>query len=263
MTELDRTGGEARTVILTGAGGAIGRVALRLLSARTDVVVLAVDRSSEALAAAVDELPPGGTEVASLAADVSSSEDLQRAVATVEERWGGLDAVWNLAAIGGQENLITDMPDEVFDEMLRVNAGSTWRSMKYCLPALLRRGGGSIVNTGSHWAVRGGPRGSAYTASKHAIVGMTKSVALEFARDGIRANVLSPGPVDAGMIREYFIGQAPSDPARARREYIEKLPNRRMADPEEIAAAGIWVLLDAPAHYTGQVLSVDGALTAG
>jgi NAD(P)-dependent dehydrogenase (short-subunit alcohol dehydrogenase family) len=251
-----------RCVIVTGAGGGIGGAAVRQIAARGGVNVTAVDRSAEGLERLVAKLGDASA-VVPVSADVSSSADVQRLIEHTIGRWGRLDGIYNVAGIPGRPVDIVDLSDDEYDEVMAVNARSVWLGMKYALPHLVKSGAGAIVNTGSYYAVRGGAAFVAYAGSKHAVVGMTKSVALAYAKHSVRANVVLPGPTDTRMIEQAFDGLSPQDRDEGERALLATLPTSRLSTPDEVASAGVWALLDAPMHFSGQVLPVDGALSAG
>jgi NAD(P)-dependent dehydrogenase (short-subunit alcohol dehydrogenase family) len=254
---------DPRNVIITGAGGGMGSNAVRQVVMRGDVNVIGVDVNAKGLSALLDSLSGDERErLHVIEADVSDPAAVEAFVAEAIKRWNGLDGLFNAAGIAKGETLL-EMPVESFDRTMNVNARSVWLTMKFVVPAMLKRGSGRIVNTGSHLAIRGGAAFSHYAASKHAVVGMTKSVALEHAADGIVANVVCPGGMDTQMIWEAFKVANPENPERARDEMVAALPQKRLARPDELAATGVWLLLDSPWHLSGQVINVDGAYQAG
>jgi NAD(P)-dependent dehydrogenase (short-subunit alcohol dehydrogenase family) len=250
-----------RSVVVTGAGGGIGGAAVRLLLERDDVCVTAVDRNEESLRGLQIEV--GGRDgFTAVAADVSDAHDVQRVISDAAQRWGGIDGLFNVAGITHRPVDILELTDEEYDNVMAVNARSVWLGMKYALPYLLASDNAAIVNTGSTYAIRGDGAFVAYAASKHAVVGMTKAVALGYAKRGIRVNALLPGATDTDMIRTAFDGLAPDDRAEGERKFLEMTPSGRLGHPDEVASVGLWALLDAPAYFSGQVLPVDGAVTA-
>lgn len=250
-------------VIVTGASGGMGSAAVHQLLAR-GANVLAVDRDAKGL----ERLTHGGYEkgVAELdtaVADVGSASDVEGFVDRAVGRWGALDGIFNIAGIGTVEfKPLADVSNETYDEVMRVNARSVWLCMKYVLPHLVSRGGGSIVNTGSHLAWHAAPTFSAYTASKHAVIGMTKAVALEYGKYNIRANVVCPSAMDTAMGQEAAEGISPEDPQIGWKVLIDQSANGRVGRAEEAAAVGVWLLLDAPHHVSGILVPVDGAQSA-
>jgi NAD(P)-dependent dehydrogenase (short-subunit alcohol dehydrogenase family) len=260
MSSDDR-GVQPKTVIVTGAAGVMGSAAVGLLAARR-VNTLCVDRDPGGLDRVTKAFAHLGADLHAVNADVSSASDVQRSVSLAVERWGGLDGIFNIAAILGTPRPFLDTTLETYDEIMNINARGVWLGMKYALPALLARGGGSIVNVGSYAAIRGTPNIAAYAASKHAVVGMTKTVAVEYATQNIRANVLCPGSMDTPMMRQMFPVHGRGDAAEGERLSLAKIPQRRLARPDELASTGVWLLLDAPEHLSGQVIMVDGARSA-
>ncbi len=250
------------TVIVTGASGGMGSAAVRQLVER-GANVLAVDRDEKGLERVAEECEKGDGELGTAVADVGTTRDVEAFVAGAVERWGGLDGIFNIAGIGtGEFKPLADVSNETYDEVMRVNARSVWLGMKYALPHLVARGGGAIVNTGSHLAWHAAPTFSAYCASKHAVIGMTKAVALEYGPYNIRANVVCPSAMDTAMGQEAAEGIAPEDPQLGWKILIDQSANGRVGHAEESAAVGVWLLLDAPQHISGIIVPVDGAQSA-
>ena len=247
---------DGKAFIVTGAGGGMGSAAVRQLAER-GANVLAVDWKADGL----EPLRELGIETAT--ADVASTEDTQRFVAQAVDRFGGMDGIFAIAGIGTTEyKPLADVSTETYDEVMRVNARSAWLGMKYTLPHLVVRGGGAIVTTGSHLAWHAAPTFSAYCASKHAVIGMTKAVALEYGMQKVRANIVCPSAMSTAMGQEAAEGIDPDDPSHGWQIMIDQAANGRVARPEEAAAVGVWLLLDAPEHVSGMVFPVDGAQSA-
>jgi NAD(P)-dependent dehydrogenase (short-subunit alcohol dehydrogenase family) len=247
-----------RAAIVTGGGGAIGRhTAVELASRGIAVLVAEIDAAlADGTVEAVRAV--GGTALAA-ELDVSDDAAVAGAVALCEERFGGLDAYFNNAATGGAIAPITDYPLDDFDRVLAVNVRGVMLGMRHAIPAMRRRGGGSIVNVSSQAGLRGVPNLSAYSASKHAVIGLTRGASLEVAGDGIRVNAVAPGPTDTAMMRriEDEVRQQGGDPA----VFVDTIPVGRYGRPEEIAALVVWLLADAPPFLTGAVLPIDGGMT--
>jgi NAD(P)-dependent dehydrogenase (short-subunit alcohol dehydrogenase family) len=251
-----------RSYIVTGAGGGMGSAAVRQLAAR-GVNVLAVDWKAEGLERLAGDLGGSAAELVTATADVGSAEDVQRYTEQAVAQFGGLDGVFNIAGVGtGEFKPLAEVSNETYDEVMRINARSAWLGMKYALPHLVARGGGTIVNTGSHLAWHAAPTFSAYCASKHAVIGMTKAVALEYGMQNVRANIVCPSAMDTAMGQEAAEGIDPDDPSVGWQVMIDQSANGRVARPEETAAVGVWLLLDAPEHVSGIVFPVDGAQAA-
>lgn len=250
-----------KNVVITGAAGGMGSAVLELLAAR-DVNAVCVDLDEERVVRTIDALGGTSGEMVPVGADVSDPEAVERYIGLAVERWGGLDGLFNIAAVEGELLPILDASIEDYDRVMRINARSVFLGMKFALPHLIARGGGAIVSTGSHLAVRGEKACGSYGASKHAIVGLTRTLALEVAAQNVRVNVVCPGSMDTRMIRELY-PRISDDPAEAEATLIAAIPQGRFARPSELASTGLWLLLDAPAHLTGQVISVDGGRAAG
>jgi NAD(P)-dependent dehydrogenase (short-subunit alcohol dehydrogenase family) len=246
-----------RAFIVTGAARGMGAAAVELLLSRGASVV-AVDVDDRQL----DDRKSGwlalGGELELAKADVSSASDVERTVGQAVTRFGGLAGIFNIAAILGDFADTADSSEENYDRVMAVNAKSVYLVMKYAIPALLAGGGGTIVNTGSHLAWHGGSKLGAYTAAKHAIVGLTRSVAIEYGRRNIRANVVCPASMATQMGLDTEAGYNPDDPAAARQAFEAASPNGRIGRPEEPAAVGVWLLTDAPEHVNGMIFPVDG-----
>ncbi len=252
----------AKNIIVTGAGGGMGSAAVRLLAAR-GANVLAVDWNPDGFKRLHGDLEGTSADVHTAVADAASADDVQTFVSQAVGRWGGLDGIFNIAGIGTREyKPLAEVSNDTYDEVMRANARSAWLGMKYTLPHLVARGGGAIVNTGSHLAWHAAPTFAAYCASKHAVIGMTKAVALEYGASNVRANIVCPSAMDTVMGQEAAEGIAPDDPRIGWQIMIDQSANGRVAQPEEAAAVGVWLLLDAPEHISGIVVPVDGAQSA-
>jgi len=254
----------SRSVILTGGAGGLGSAAVGLLTER-GVDVICVDRDAEALETVVSGARAGGAPGRAIpaVADVRSAADIKRCVDLAVAETGRIDGLFLAAAINGDAGQVHTVPEEVFDLVLSVNLKSVWLCLKYALPVMLDAGGGSIVTVGSVAAVRGAPMLGAYAASKHGVVGLTQTVALEYAKSGIRANVLCPGSMDTPLIRPMLEARGDGNAEDGLARTVAGIPNGRLARPDELAQTGVWLLLDAPAHLSGQTIVVDGARTAG
>lgn len=247
-----------RAAVVTGGGGAIGRETAVALAAR-GFGVLVVDLDEEHAGASVAAVEAAGGTAAAHAADVSDDDTVAGIVAACEARFGGLDAWCSNAGVGGAIAPVTDYPLDVFDRTLAVNVRGVFLGLRHAIPALRRRGGGSIVNISSQAGLRGVPNLSAYSAAKHAVIGLTRGAALEVAAEGIRVNAVAPGPTDTAMMRgiEDDVRAQGGDPSA----FVERIPVGRYGRPEEIAALICWLLADAPPFLTGAVLPVDGGMT--
>jgi NAD(P)-dependent dehydrogenase (short-subunit alcohol dehydrogenase family) len=250
-----------KNVIVTGAAGGLGAAVVRQLVAR-EANVLAVDRDQGRLDALKAELERRGPPILTVAADVGSQEEVEAFVALGAQRFGGLDGIFNIAAILGEFAPIAESSNEGFDEVMRINLKSAWLSMKYAIPHLVARGGGSIVNTGSYLSWHGCELLGPYNASKHALVGLTKTAAAEYGRHGIRVNILCPGSMDTAMNDDTAAGFNPQDPAAGHKALAANTVTGRVSRPEEVATVGVFLLLDAPLQMTGTIVPVDGGVSA-
>lgn len=248
--------------VVTGAAGGMGSAACRMLTARGARVV-AVDRDAEGLERLGQELAGTGGELLTYVADLTRFEDVAGYVDLAVKSWGGVDGAFHIAGSNGALKPMVEADIDEFDRMIAINARSVWYSMKAVLPTFLKQGGGAIVNTGSYAAIRGGRFTAAYASAKHALVGLTRCMAVEYGPANIRCNMVAPGTMDTRMAWEMAATISPADPAAGLRTMTGRIPKGRMARPEEVASVGVWLLLDAPEHLSGQVIPVDGARSAG
>jgi len=249
-------------IIVTGATGGLGVVVVQQLRQRGCNVVC-VDRDAALIEHLVKAESHHAGEAVAVAADLGSTEDAQRMVDTATAKWGGIDGMLLAASIIGTPGMIHTQTDDNYDAIMRANVKSTWLCLRLTIPVMIKGGGGSIVTIGSVASLRGNPTLAAYAASKHAVYGLTQSAALEYATQGIRANCVCPGAMDTPMVRAMFKIRGNGDPAKGLAETVAKIPAGRMAFASEMASTGVWLLLDAPGHLSGQAIAVDGARTAG
>lgn len=246
---------KGKVALVTGAASGIGRasaLALAREGARVVVADLAVDGGEET-ARLIQE---AGGEARFIATDVTSAADIQAAVACAVDHFGGLHIAHNNAGMLAAKSLLSADAETLFDRVMAVNTKSVMLSMKYQIPEMLKCGQGSIINTASSLAIMGAAGQWAYSASKHAVLGLTKSVAVEFASRGIRVNALCPGAVYTPMTAEHMAKASPQDPTKA-----ERYPIGRVAQPEEMAAAVVWLASDAASYVVGSALVADGGWT--
>ncbi|MDP6350816.1 MAG: SDR family oxidoreductase [Alphaproteobacteria bacterium] len=248
---------EGKVAMITGGAGGIGRAAGKLFAAEGAKVLL-VDLDQAALDAAAQEaLEVGGDGVSTTVADVSQPDQVEGTVDLALERYGGLDIALLNAGIEGRVLPITDYPIDLFDQVIAVNVRGVWLGLKYAMPAIARRGGGSIVITSSIAGVRGRPGLSAYVSSKHAVVGMMRTAALEGAANGIRVNTVNPSPIETRMMRSLEKGNNPDDPEAVRAEFAAGSPFGRYGDPEEVAKLMLFLASDDSSYITGSVHMID------
>ncbi len=241
---------------MTGAAGGLGSATTRILRER-GVEVLAVDLDVNAIETALGR---PDDRVAHLAADVSNAVDAERIIAAALERFGRIDALFNNAAVHGPAVPIEDYSEDEFRRVMDVDVTGVWLLMKAALPELTRRRG-RIVNVSSIAGVIGWKNLSGYTAAKHAVVGLTRAIAIEAAPQDVAVNVLCPGSMDTPMLWEGAEGLG-VDQETAGELIASWIPRGTIATPEEVAEAAVWLLLDAPRYLTGAAIPVDGGQTA-
>lgn len=249
---------EGRVVLVTGASSGIGRTTALAFAKQGAAVVVSARRvlEGEETAAAIRAL---NVDASFVRADITRAEEVEALIARTVEAYGRLDFAFNNAgAIGGVRTRTSEFDEVVFDQIVATNVKGTWLCMKYELPRMLSQGHGVIVNCASVMGLRGSEApGVAYVGSKHAIVGMTKATALEYAPQGIRVNAVCPGSVLTEM--SPFATMAPADrDARAKALH----PMGRFVQPEEVADAVMWLCSDAASFITGHALPVDGGRVA-
>ncbi|MEZ5232731.1 MAG: SDR family NAD(P)-dependent oxidoreductase [Acidimicrobiia bacterium] len=250
-----------KVAIVTGAAGGIGRAACLRLAAE-GASVLAVDLAGSDLDGVVAAVTDAGGTAAAARADVTSEAEVAAYAAAAVERFGGIDLLFNNAGIEGTVAPLTALGEEDFDRVIAVNVKGVWLAMKHCAPRMAERGGGAIVNTSSVAGLRGSAGVIAYIASKHAVLGMTKTAAIELAAAGIRVNAVCPAPIETAMMRSLEKGFNPDDPEAARRAAAARIPLGRYGEPEEVAALAAFLLSDDASFISGAAYPVDGARTA-
>jgi NAD(P)-dependent dehydrogenase (short-subunit alcohol dehydrogenase family) len=245
-----------KVVLVTGGAYGIGRAAAIGFAARGAKVVVA-DIDASRGAETLQRIKGSGGVAIFVKTDVSSEEDVRILVDRVVETFGRLDCAFNNAGIHKQFVSTVDFTEGEWEEMIHVNLKSVWLCMKYEIPQMLKQGKGAIVNTSSVAGLVGAPSNPAYPASKHGVVGITKSTALEFARKGIRVNCVCPGPTRTGMNEELTA----TNPEIVK-AMDQKVPMGRIGEPEEVAAAAIFLCSDEASYITGHALPVDGGIVA-
>jgi NAD(P)-dependent dehydrogenase (short-subunit alcohol dehydrogenase family) len=252
---------EGRTALVTGAAQGIGAAAVaRLAEAGADVVGMdlpGADFEEPRAAAAAF-----GRRFVGLEGDVASEGDWRRILGEVETTFGRLDILVNNAGVSGPIGPLVDCSTEAFDRVQAVNGRGVFLGMKLAFPLLKASGAGAVVNIASVSGLGGGQRTVAYTASKHAVVGMTYLAAAEFAPDGVRVNAVCPAPTATDMIARLENHYRPEAPEAFRAEFVKMIPMGRYGEPFEIADAIAFLASDAASFITGAALPVDGGCKA-
>ncbi len=263
---------ENKVALVTGAGSGIGRATAKAF-AREGARTIVADISDAGGAETVRQIREAGGEAAFVRADVARAADCEAMVAKAVELYGRLDCAHNNAGIGGTRARTADRSEEEFDRMIAVNLKGVWLAMKYEIPAMLKNHRGAIVNTASVAGLVGMWKLSAYSASKHAVIGLTKSAALEYCRHGIRINAVCPGLIYTDLVRDAVAGgSGAATPARrlmarafeplVKSVLSSRQPSGRAGTPEEVAEAVLWLCSEAAAYVNGIALPVDGGFTA-
>lgn len=247
-----------KTVMITGASSGIGEAAARLFAAEGAAVLL-MARRKDVLEQLAQEVNDSGGRAAVSTGDVSVAEDVQRAVDTAREHFGTLDAALNNAGFAGEDlTPLHELDQAVFDRTMAVNVNGTWNCLRSQIPVMLEAGKGAIVNTSSTAAMGATGAPVPYVAAKHAVLGMTRAAAAEYAPHGIRINTLV-----VGTTRTDMISQAVEAYPELGTAFVARQMQKRMADPVEIAEAALWLCSDRASFATGSALAVDGGWTAG
>ncbi|HEU4806220.1 MAG TPA: glucose 1-dehydrogenase [Nitrobacter sp.] len=238
-----------KVAFVTGAASGIGR-ATAIAFAAEGARVAVLDRTQEALRETAAAVRNAGGEVLVIGCDVSKPEQVEAAVGLTVETFGRLDIAFNNAGVENKAAPVADIELDEWDRILDINLRGTFLCMKHELAQMLRQGSGVIVNTSSGAGVRGVAGGAAYAASKHAIIGLTKSAALDYAKLNIRVNAVLPGNIETPMMDRFTGGDI--------QKAIDLEPVGRLGKPEEIADAVLWMSADLGAFVTGASISVDG-----
>jgi NAD(P)-dependent dehydrogenase (short-subunit alcohol dehydrogenase family) len=246
---------ENRIVLVTGASAGIGLAAMRVF-AEEGAAVVGVARNPEIATAEIEALQARGLRVSLKAADVTKTNQLEAVIASLEREFGPLDGAFNNASQTQDAYPIDEIPESVFDEILDVNLRGMWRCMRAELASMKRIGRGAIVNVSSIAGLRGFPGLGAYTASKHAVVGLTRSAALDAAQWGVRINCLCPGTTVTPMMQRQMRTRPGGEEST-----LARIPLKRFATAAEQANAAAWLLSEKASFVTGEELTVDGGTT--
>jgi NAD(P)-dependent dehydrogenase (short-subunit alcohol dehydrogenase family) len=252
---------DGKVAVITGAAGVIGSATARLLAERGARIV-AVDRNEQDLKAAIRDLPASAQALA-VTADVTSEEAVAGYVRAATDKFGTIDVFYNNAGIEGDIAPITKYSLETFRRVLDVNVVGVFLGMKHVLPVMLQQNSGSIINTASIAGLIGSADIAVYTASKHAVIGLTKSAALECAATGVRVNCVCPGLIDSRMLSAIIEGRNPGNAPVPNARIVERIPARRLGHASEVASIVAFLASDEASYVSGSAYTVDGGRTAG
>ena len=246
-----------KIAIVTGAGSGIGQATAQLF-AHEGARIVAVDRNRETGEQAAEDIRQQGGDATFCYADVSQGMDVQAMVDLTIERYGRVDVLMNNAAVVTFAKLV-ETADEVWDQIQSVNLKGVFLGCKYTIPAMIRNGGGSIINTASVLGFVADADLAAYCAAKGGVIALTKVAALTYGPNRVRVNCICPGDVNTPMVQQYF-DRSPS-PEVLRREIYSKYALGRIASPREIAQAALFLASDESSFVTGSQIVIDGGLT--
>ena len=247
---------EGKVSLITGGGSGIGK-ASALAFAREGSKVVVADVNVEGGEQTVRLIQDTGGAATFVRADVSNSGDVSDMVSHAVQTYNRLDCAFNNAGISGGRGRIHEYTEDDWSRVLNINLTGVWLCMKYEIIQMLKQGGGAIVNTASVMGLVGGSRSPAYGATKHGVVGLTKTGAVDYAQEAIRINAVCPGYIRTPMIEQGIL----SDPV-AEERVVSRHPMHRLGTPEEIAEAVVWLCSDAASFVTGHAMTVDGGYVA-
>jgi 3alpha(or 20beta)-hydroxysteroid dehydrogenase len=250
----------AKMGVVTGAGGDIGLSVCAHL-ARRESAILCVDRDEAMAQRAADMVRREGGKAEVMVADVTDEAQVLAYADKARQLWGEVQFFFNNAGIEGHEGPLSTYPVEEWDKVLAVNLRGVFLGLKAMFPLMRHAELSRIVNTASVAGMIATPQLAAYGASKHAVIGLTKTAAVEYATHDIAVNALCPGPVDSGMMRRIEEGVAPGAASAARQGYEQMIPFRRYASVNEVGSLATFLLLDSPIYMTGQAVALDGGMS--
>ena len=244
-----------KTAIITGAGSGLGQAAALSL-AEQGVNIAVVDVNEEGGNETVEMVKEKGADALFIKADVSKAEDVKNYVDQTVEKFGTIDYFFNNAGISGSGKYFLETDIEEIDKIVGINMLGALYGIRYVAEVMLEQGGGSIVNTASSAGVTGQDSVVTYSATKHGIVGMTKSLVAEYAKDGLRVNSIAPGPTETPMVKQFF-----ADNPEMKENAEAGIPQKRLGTPEEVAELVSFLLTSKAEYINGEVIRIDGGFT--
>ncbi len=252
---------QGKIALVTGGGSGIGRAAC-LEFARAGATVMAVDINLAAANETVAAIQALGGQAQSVQADVSKAADVQAYVEGTVNAFGRIDAFFNNAGIEGVIAPLAEYPEEVWDRVISINLKGCFLGLRHVLPVMIAQQKGTIINTASVAGTVGAPNMGAYSASKHAILGLTRTAAGEVGRQGVRVNAICPGPINTRMIRSLEQMSNPSEPSAVMQANTRRNPMGRYGEPEEVARIVVFLASDESNYVNGAAWLIDGGRTA-
>lgn len=248
-----------KVILITGAAMGLGLAAAEEFAQQGAKLSL-VDFNAEALESAKQQLLKAhpALELITTLADVSQESEVKKYVDATVQQFGRIDGFYNNAGIEGKQASITEYNVDIFKKVIDINLMGVYYGMRYVIPVMQKQQYGKIVNVASVGGIRGVLNQTPYVASKHAVSGMTKNAALEYARDGINTNAIAPGAILTPMVAEAFRQIDPVDPKKAEAEYAKANPTKRLGLPVEVAKVVAFLLSEDASYVNGQTIAIDG-----
>lgn len=248
---------DGKVIIITGAAGGIGKVTANKLAEEGASLAL-VDLNLDAVKAVIAELALDDARAIAIQANVANENEVKAYVDATLEKFGKIDGFFNNAGVEGITANVEDYPTDKFELVLNVNVKGAFFGLKYVVPVMKKQGYGSIVNTTSGAGLMGSPGFVGYNSSKHAVIGMTRVVALETAPFGVRVNAVAPGVINTRMMRQIEKNTVPEDAEGARKAFGAAVPLGRYGEPEEVANVALFLLSDDSSYVAQSIYTVDG-----
>lgn len=248
---------EGKVVLITGAAGGIGKATAKKLAEQGAKLAL-VDLNVEAVKQVITELGLDDAQALALQANVAKEEEVKAYVDATVDKFGKIDGFFNNAGIEGTTANVEDYPTETFELVFQINVKGAFLGLKYVVPVMKKQGYGSIVNTASGAGLIGAPGFIGYNSSKHAVIGMTRVVAVETAPFGVRVNAVAPGVINTRMMRQIEKNTVPEDAEGARKAFSAAVPMGRYGEAEEVANVAVFLLSDDASYVSQSIYTVDG-----